>query len=298
MATNIKIDGSRLIHKNLVLIGTKINSLQPPTVIIGGVTQPNPWSNDFLPIGTDLSNGGDWFLNGNNSFDLPDDTYTIVVGSANFSVVTFTVADGVVDYDSIIDGIVSGRATDTLVLGGVNLTIDARYIIGRGVIMPGVWDNFRAIATGYFLPNLPSHKYIFIVGSGLVADFMFNIDINGKVIFNTICKKYASGNRTNYLTLYGYPILIDARKTTNQPFEVIGPWDRNMVDNHNPRSESKVVLGNFMPLLSDISNYLYGLKTDTSGHQTGFHLNGNGTITLNAGFTQNLFKGMKRISVN
>jgi hypothetical protein len=292
----IKINGTSLIHKNLVLIGGKPNALQPPNIIQDGNTIPNPWPNVFLPVGTDLSNGRDWFVNGDNTFDLPDDTYTIVVQSGNYSVVTFSVTSGIVDYDHSLDSVVSGRGTDTLVLIGVNVTIDARYIIGRGVILPGVWEDFRTIVTGNFLPNWTGHKYIFIVGSGLVADFLFNIDMSGNVVFDSIGEQYASGNNTNYLALYGYPVLVDARNATNQPFEVVGPWDRNMKDNHNPSSESQVVMGNFMPLLADISSYSYELERHDNGSK-GFHLDGNGVITLSAGCSQDLFEGMKRIVV-
>jgi hypothetical protein len=306
MATQIKIDGSRLIHKNFVLIGTRVNPLQPATVTRNGTVFANPWQNNFLPIGTDLSNGADWYINGGvdspppleTLFDLPDDAYTIIVQSANFSLVTFTVTNGIVDYDHSIDSIVSGRGTNNLVLIGVNITIDASYIIGRGVNLGSVWDDFRAKVIGNFLPNLTTHTYSFIVGSGLVADINFRIDISGKIIFDDIYKGYASGSRSNCLTLFGYPILIDARKTTSPSFEVIGPWDDTMVDNHNPKSASKVVMGNFMPLRGNITELLYGLKQDALGHQTGFFLNNKGVITLSPGFTKDRFNGMSRIIVS
>ena len=302
---NIKIDGSRLIHKNLVLLGKTANPLQPATVTKDGITFANPWMNDFLPISTDLSNGGDWYVNGGienpppieTVFDLPDGTYTIIVQSANFSLVTFTVASGIINYEHSIDSIVSGRGTNTLVLIGVNITIDASYIIGRGVNLSSVWDDFRTKITGNFLPNWTTHKYSFIVGSGLVADFQFNIDISGKVIFAPTYKGYVSGSGSNCLTLFGYPIIVDARRTTNSTFEVIGPWDDTMVDNHNPKSASKVVMGNFMPLRGNISQLLYGLKIDDLGHQTGFFLNNRGVITLNLGFTKDRFNGLSRILV-
>lgn len=298
---NIKIDGTRLIHEHFVLTGTRRNPLQPATIrdATGNII-PNPWLNDFLPTGTNLSNGGDWFKNDNTNpltFDLPDDTYTIIVQSANFSVVTFSVNGDIISYDHSIDSIVSGRDTSTLVLNGVNITIDASYIIGRGVSLGSVWNDFRAKVTGNFLPNWPTHKYSFIVGSALVADFQFNIDISGKVIFDSIYNGYASGSGSNCLTLFGYPILVDARKTTSPTFEVIGPWDDTMVDNHNPKSASKVVMGNFMPLRGSISQLLYGLKIDDLGHQTGFALSNRGTITLSPGFTKNRFKGLPRIMV-
>jgi hypothetical protein len=306
MANQIKIDGSRLIHKNLVLIGTMANLLQPATVTRDGRTFANPWMNDFLPTGTDLSNGADWYINGgvespppiDTIFDLPDDSYTIVVQSANFSLVSFTVTNGIVDYDHSIDSIVSGRGTNTLVLIGVNITIDASYIIGRGVNLGGVWDDFRAKVKGNFLPNWTTHTYSFIVGSGLVAAFNFRIDISGKVIFDDIYCGYASGSGSNCLTLFGYPVLVDARMTTNPSFEVVGPWDDTMVDNHNPKSASKVVMGNFMPLRGNITELLYGLKIDALGHQTGFFLNNRGIITLSPGFTKDRFNGLLRIKVS
>lgn len=293
----IKIDGLQLVHKYLVLIGSVNNSLQPLVVTKDGVTQANPWLNNFLPVGTDLSNGGDWYLNGDNTFELPDAVYTIVVQSANFSVIRFSVNQGIINYDHSLNAIICGRGSDTLTLKGVNITIDARYIIGSGVMLSSVWDNFRTIVKGNFLPNLPQHKYVFIVGSGLIADFQFNISIDGRVMFDMACyNKYVSGNDTNYLVLGGYPLLIDARKAPSSSFEIFGTEGNTMIDNHNPSSVSKVVVGNFMPLPLNIKNYLYGLKLDKNGYLTGFHIDSNGLISLDKGFHYDVYNGIPRIT--
>jgi hypothetical protein len=50
MATSIKIDGSRLVHKNFVLVGTKPNVLQLDTIHnASGASIANPWKTTFLP---------------------------------------------------------------------------------------------------------------------------------------------------------------------------------------------------------------------------------------------------------
>jgi hypothetical protein len=304
MATSIKIDGSRLIHKNFVLVGTKPNPLQPDIIHdASGTSIANPWKTTFLPIGTNLTNGSDWYVNGGAGsppplptvFSLPDDTYTIVVQSANFSVITFTVTGGIVNYDHNIDNIVNGRGTNSLVLIGVKITIDARYLIGNGVMLGGVWNDFRVLITGYFLPNVASHKYSFIVGSGIVAAFEFNITIGGKVVFDTVrYNHYAQGNNTDTLTLLGYPVLIDGRSTGL--FRDANPIF-TMIDNHNPSSATNVILGNYLPLRNNINDGFYLLQIDSAGHQKGFHINDIGIITVHLPLSQDMFNGIRRVTV-
>ncbi len=305
MATSIKIDGSRLIHKNFVLVGTKPNALQPATIRnASGASIANPWKTTFLPIGTNLTNGADWYVNGGAAsppplptvFNLPDDTYTIVVQSANFSVVTFTVTEGIVNYDHSIDNIVNGRGTNTLVLMGVKITIDARYIIGKGVWLGNVCDDFSATITGYFLPNVAAHKYSFIVGSGIVAAFEFNITIGGKVTFDTVrYNHYAQGNNTDTLTLWGYAVLIDGRSTSL--FKDANPVFA-MVDNHNPSSATNVIVGNYLPLRNNIGDGFYLLQIDSAGHKKGFHINDSGVITTHLPLGQDTLNGIRRVTVN
>jgi hypothetical protein len=296
MSNQIKIDGSRLCHKNLLLMGTKDNLLQPLSV------HPT-WKKSFLPIGTNLSHGATWYVNGGTEttstlptvFDLPDDTYTIIVQSANFSLVTFTVTAGIIDYLHSIDSIVSGRGTNTLTLLGVKITIDARYLIGKGVLLDGVWKDFKALFTGNFLPNLPTHTYSFIVGSGIVASINFRIDISGKVFFDTKYNVYAYGNNTNTLTLLGYPILVDGRNTSL--FKDANPVF-SMVDNHNPSSVTNVILGNYLPLAGNISQYIYLLKMDSADNQKGFHIDDNGVIISHSSVSHDTLNGIRRITVN
>ncbi len=288
----IKIDGSKINHSYLILNGLKANSLQPDTVILDGVAQVNPWINNFLPIGTDLSNGKDWYFNGgvecgNNqpdtNFDLPDDTYTIIVGSGNYSLVTFVIDNGIFDYAHGLDSVIQGRGTNVLTLLGVTITIDASSIISNGLLDPILSERWITQLTGNFLPNLPGHKYGFSAGSGLVADFFYNITLEGVVIFDSKYNKFAFGSGTNTLIIKGYYIIIDAQTIGYTEFWV------NL--NNVPPTNNNLIEGNFIPLLNDsyIIN-LGGYITDdpeaytNSSYQT-FTLLCNGDIITNDPFT-------------
>jgi hypothetical protein len=269
----IIIDGSNLIHEELIVVS-------------------NDNQRNFVPISQPTKT--DWFDNGVNTFDLPNGSYTIIVQSANFSAVVFTVSGGIINYDTDLDAIVSGRETNTLVLIGVFLTIDARYLIGQGVMLGNVWKDFRALVTGFFLPNHPLHTYSFIVASSVVADINFRIDISGKIFFNEKYNKCASGNDSDTLNLFGYPVLIDGRNSSI--FADANPIF-SMVDNHNPSSVTNVVLGNYLPLREDICDGFYLLKM-VNDKQKGFHINNEGIITLHSSiFNQDVFNGIRRVTI-
>lgn len=196
--TTISIDCKNIIHEWLVLLRNGENLGQ---LCINSL--------ENIP---DL---GGWFYCHDRvcNFNLVDDTYYIVVQSGTFSLIQFTVKDGLISYDPKLEGIISGMNTSTLVLNGLPLTIDATAITNHAVYLGGVYsvdggDTSRAsrpFAAGNFLPTsndgIAGWEYAFIMDSGVVATFTFKLSIDGKAIFNNNFNDSVLGNGTNSIKI-------------------------------------------------------------------------------------------------
>ena len=284
---NIVIDGTALLHTRFSLQSNVVNPSQPANITVEGVMQPNPWKRSFLPTGHPLPS--DFYANdGIKTFDLPDANYVII--STVHSVVNFTVQNGKIDYPHSLDGIISGRGTNKLMLTGVRITIDARYIIGKGVMFDGTFESF---IVGNVLPNDRAiGKFAFTMGSSIVSDFGFDVAIDGTIHFD-VAKygRYAKGDGTKILKLLGYPVLVDGQDTVL--FKDGNPVF-SMVDNHNMWSATNVIVGNYMPLRN---TEIYLLKIDATNRHNGFHLDSNGLVTVSAIFRKDSLNGIQRVFV-
>lgn len=261
----------------------------------------------------------DWYFNGGldfdttqlvPTFDLPDGTYNInPQGSSNF---TFTVSQGKVDYGTDCEGFLQGRGTDTLVLKGFAVTIDARYLIGNGLIFWGVLGFGAGDPKGrgdqYVIHRtctlLPGNNYYFVVASGMYGDFYFSVDKRGKLILDPKYASFMKVRAGNTLQITGFPLLIDATKNGPDPlgiFGVYGLWDAPLPDNHTPWTTAKVIMGNFVPTWE--SHGFFPLYTPANGipkvSREGFRLSPNGTVVVSDPklFKTDTFKGMRRITV-
>ena len=139
--------------------------------------------------------------------------YAYQVYSGGLSDVRFTVSgNGTVDYGPALDGVVSGRGTDTLTVHGVDITVDARYINALGVLLSvplDEWISYRTVRL------VPAPQYFLQQGSGQLVDFRFGVGVDGKVTYNPeydlASGGFASGRGTSTLQLFGFPVLVDAR---------------------------------------------------------------------------------------
>lgn len=286
----ITIDGTALLHTRFSLQSSIINPSQPATITVGGITQPNPWKHSFLPVGIALPK--DFYDNdGIKTFNLPDVDASYEIISTAHTVVNFKVHNGNIEYDHSLDSIISGRGTNRLMLTGVRITIDARYIIGKGVMFDGTFESF---IVGNVLPNNTAiGKFAFTMGSSIVSDLVFDVAMDGTIHFDVVkygC--YAKGDGTKILKLLGYPVLVDGQDTAL--FKDGNPVF-SMVDNHNMWSATNVILGNYMPLRNTISQEMYLLKIDAANRHNGFHLDSNGVVTVSAIFRKDTLNGINRV---
>jgi hypothetical protein len=196
--SNIKIDCTGLLNEWLFLASALDSSAQKCT---------NPPIN--LPVSPD------WFYcyNRVSDFVVQDGTYFMVVQSGALSIIRFKVAAGIIEYDPMLEGIISGAGTNKLHIIGVPVTIDAREVKNHLVYLPGVYglDSFetsrasRPFETGNFVPT--SHDgtdgwtYSFNIASGQVSTFNFKVVMDGSVNYEAEFDNSVQGRGTNVLKI-------------------------------------------------------------------------------------------------
>jgi hypothetical protein len=291
----IKIDGRAITNHWMLLQDTAGNTFER-TDIAPSYPSPNWYFNGGLdfpstqPIPT---------------FNLPDGTYLInPQGGSNF---TFTVSGGNVGYGSDCAGFLSGAGTNTLVLKGFTVTVDARYLIGNGLTFWGVLGfgpadpkgNGDKLVIHRTSTLLPGSNYYFVVGSGLYGDFYFSVEKDGKLKLDS---KYALFMRFEKRTLViqGFPILIDGRLNGPAPLDIFGVyslWDAALPDNHTPWSTSKVIIGNFVPTWE--AHGYFPLKSPTGVSSEGFRVAINGIVNVsNTNYLKvDTYNGIRRVTV-
>jgi hypothetical protein len=299
MAT-IKIDGSA-ISNHWMLLTDKKGIIYNRIDIAPLFPEPNWYFNGGLDFHTSLHPVA--------HFNLPDGDYTINPLNDN-STVAFSVVNGLVDYDSSLT-FLTGKGTDTLVLHGVTVTIDARYLIAKGLIFFGVLGygagdpagngDQQVIYTTCTL--LPAKNYYFVVGSGLFGNFYFNVEINGTITMDSTYSSFMSIKTGNVLEIVGFPILIDGRLNGAEKldlFGVYGLYDATFPDNHTPWSNTKTIMGNFVPTWEAHGYIALRAVGGASGvSSVGFRVSPDGTIVVSDAnyLAVDTFNGIRRITV-
>lgn len=196
--STIQIDCRLLIHEWLVLANT--------TDGVGLLSINAP---------QDKPDSGGWFYCHDRiaQFVVEDGTYFIAVQSGTNTIIEFSVKEGKISYNSKLEGVVTGAHTNTLVLNGLDLTIDATAVRNMLIYLPAVYgmdgiDTNRASRpkeTGRFLPT--SHDgtdgwdYGFVIDSGVAASFTFKFCIDGKARFDSRFDPVVNGNGTDTLQI-------------------------------------------------------------------------------------------------
>ena len=149
------------------------------------------------------------------TFSLAPGQYSFQVASGYYADFTFRVSStGQIDYDPAFNGFLSGRGSATLGIDGLVVTIDARYLSGSGVLLVAPltnddWISYRTVRL------VPASYYSFQQGSGVVTSFSVKLGIDGhwtySGAFDIGSGGFLSGTGTATLTLFGYPLLVDAR---------------------------------------------------------------------------------------
>ena len=127
-----------------------------------------------------------------------------LIGNFRFEVT----ADGLIDYDIANEKFLDGRGTSTLTVQGFKVTLDGRQLSHAvGLFALGIeppQDRIQEVTL------LPAPGYQFVLPSGQLADFRFDLDVNGQILFDPRFAGFAEVTDRK-LTLNGYQVTIDVR---------------------------------------------------------------------------------------
>ena len=137
--------------------------------------------------------------------------YIFKGGHGNHTTVIFTVGnDGTIGFEPALDGFVSGRGTDTLVVTGYEFHADATALSPQP-------NNVRPLSgqdhTGtrmHTMTGVPG-LYLFIGGYGNWTTFKFTVENDGTIDFDPTLDEFVSGRATDTLVVTGYSLTVDVR---------------------------------------------------------------------------------------
>jgi hypothetical protein len=141
------------------------------------------------------------------SLGVGSHTLTTTEGLGN-SLAFYVAADGTVDYDPSLNGLLSGRGTTTLVVHGVTVTIDARALSYHSLVV----DNtiVSPTAQAFTFTGLPG-RAILSDPSGSTQSVPFTLGADGTVSYDPSLEGLLTGKGTKALTVHGIAVTIDAR---------------------------------------------------------------------------------------
>ena len=227
------------------------------------------------------------------SFSLAPGTYSFQIASGYYADFTFSVtASGTIDYSNTFNTFLSGRGTSTLGIDGLQVTLDARYLSGSGVLLvaPLTTADWISYAT---VRMVPASYYSVQQGSGEVCTFSFKLGLDGHWSYAPACDigagGFVSGNGTSTLTFFGYPVLVDARQAGGTGVTIQPIWGM-------PFSVTTVEYACLLPAASFALQVRSGVVSAAA-----FSLAPNGTFSINPLASSLLaldtFNGLSRLKV-
>jgi hypothetical protein len=151
---------------------------------------------------------------------LPAGIYSFQQDSGNIASFQFEVtATGTLDYYPQFDTFLSGRGTSTLKLNGFAITLDGTAL-SHGLLLLNTKD-FLMPDRVHNLRLVPAPFYGCVAGSGVVANFTFQVDLDGNLVIDPTFAGFADGTGTNSLTIRGYVIQFDGRRLTHDLLPLI-----------------------------------------------------------------------------
>jgi hypothetical protein len=122
---------------------------------------------------------------------------------------------GHIRYAAEHETFLGGAGSDTLVLEGLDATVDARYLSGSGVLIAGVPPDNDDWLRHETVRLLPAPVYAFQQGSGVLVNFRTAPRRDGTWSydprFDLGQAGYVAGNGTATLTVHGFVLLVDGR---------------------------------------------------------------------------------------
>jgi hypothetical protein len=233
------------------------------------------------------------------TLNLEPGKYSFMVASAVFADFSFTItSDGKVSYENAFDSFLSGRGTSVLTIVGLEVTLDARYLSGAGVLLvcPLTNDDWIRNRTIRLVPA----SYQVQQGSAVACDFVFALKPDGTFSYDSSMDLavggFLNGNGTTKLEFYGYPILVDSRISIDAQASdpepawgvIVQPiWDM-------PFSKTGIQYTDLLPAKGfQIQNKSAILSTAI------FDLSTNGTLSFDPSLPLKVdtFKGLNRLTV-
>jgi hypothetical protein len=143
-------------------------------------------------------------------------TYSFQQASGYYTDFQFEVTPaGTLDYDEKFNLFLKGRGTTTLKVEGFAIEIDLTALSNGLLPIVAGANNFLMPDQIHQLVLVPASFYGFQPGSGIVADFVFGVDLNGKVVVDPKYVGFTSGGGSDRLTIQGYVIQMDGRRLTH-----------------------------------------------------------------------------------
>jgi parallel beta-helix repeat protein len=142
--------------------------------------------------------------------------YTIILGSGNpMSCVLEVTAAGAWSYDPGCDGFLSGRGTDTLVMRGYTVFVDATRLSTTAFLLPNMFTSTVFDSTVVQpLQVVPAPLYGLIVQAGFFCCY-FEVALDGRVVVPTT---YPSGEPTGFAEY----LRTDSRARADDTFTMLG----------------------------------------------------------------------------
>src|SRR5207244_3362651 len=113
-------------------------------------------------------------------------------------------ADGTVDYDAALEGVLTGRGTSSLGVNGAVVQVDARALSGSSLTLDyAVQDP----AAPFSVRLLPGQHWLKTYGGDYTY---FNVNADGTVDYDAALEGVLTGRGTNSLSVNGALVQVDA----------------------------------------------------------------------------------------
>jgi hypothetical protein len=169
---------------------------------------------------------------------------------------------GLIDYDTANEEFLDGRGTTTLAVRGFTITLDARPL-SHDLLPMVVGATTLPRDRTHELTLVPAAGYGFQPAAGIVADFRFDVDVDGQVVVEP---RYAGFARATgrTLTLSGYRITIDGRQVSHAllPVSMLGEMSVLSADRTHEFTYIPAVGYGFQPASGALADFHFAVDVN------------------------------------
>src|SRR5262249_47370711 len=133
---------------------------------------------------------------------LPGQHFVYAYGS---TITWFTVnADGTIDYDAALEGVLTGKGTRSLTVRGATVQVDASALSGSFLSLDYVTHD---PATPFSVTLLPGQHFVYAYGSTIT---WFTVNADGTIDYDAALEGVLTGRGTRTLGIHGVTVQVDA----------------------------------------------------------------------------------------